>query len=102
MEDLVKQVVETRRQAMTRRERGSFKLKSETQVELGVGSLVSSPSGAASSSDQLSPAAANSVQPLIPPAASFGDTSSLVKRTFIHVQIPSGLRSLSSVSPATM
>eukprot|EP00929_Paragymnodinium_shiwhaense_P027727 TRINITY_DN16208_c0_g1_i2.p1 TRINITY_DN16208_c0_g1~~TRINITY_DN16208_c0_g1_i2.p1 ORF type:complete len:620 (+),score=76.69 TRINITY_DN16208_c0_g1_i2:89-1948(+) len=80
LEDIVKDVIEEARQSVSRKERGSFKLKGRTEVD------VSTSSGSCTSSF----------------ASSLDAGFVLVKRTFIHVQLPSSVRSVSSVRPATM
>merc|ERR1712083_99721 len=80
-EDTVKQVVERSRLAVPRPKRGSFKMKGRTEVDVP-----------ASSTANVSPPSrlADGLPDFV-----------LVKRTFIHVPVPSSMRSASSAHPAT-
>eukprot|EP00933_Yihiella_yeosuensis_P004815 TRINITY_DN10920_c2_g2_i1.p1 TRINITY_DN10920_c2_g2~~TRINITY_DN10920_c2_g2_i1.p1 ORF type:complete len:594 (+),score=114.22 TRINITY_DN10920_c2_g2_i1:70-1851(+) len=87
MENVILEVVERRKQSTTVRERGSFKLKGSTKVDVDVGGDGERSSSSSSSSSS--------------PSSSTISLASYVKRTFIEVPISSSLRSLSSVTPRT-
>ena len=76
LEKVVEEVISTSCQALSRRERGSFKLKGKAKLQV--------------TSPPLTALQDPSTQQGLP-----------IKRTFIQIQIPSSLYSLSSVRPAT-
>ena len=77
LEEQVHKAIADSSQAVSRRERGSFKLKGRTTLQVT----------ASQSSEAALPAPAT--------------LASLVKRTFIEVQTPSSMRSESSARPFT-
>jgi len=79
IEGVVKRAIENGQQLTTRRERGSFKMKARTEINLP------------SEHDAQQPEQQDLVCPPL----------QLVKRTFIHVPVPSSMRSASSEHPRT-
>jgi len=82
LEDKVRTVVDTARQAATRRERGSCKLKFHAELTIF------------QSREEVSQTLAEE------PLGRVVDV--LVNRTFVHIPIPSSMRSASSIYPATV
>ena len=84
MEHRVKEIVEFAKASKTRNERHSFRLKSQVAVQLLSSSHPSS-----------------SVEAQQPAQTSPTPFPSLVRRTFVHIPLPSSMRSVSSWHPAT-
>jgi len=78
LEDIVKHVVEVGRQSVSRRERGSFKMKVRSEVDVTLGAKLHQSSGVGAN-------------PFV-----------LIKRTFIDVKLPNSMRSDSSQRPVTV
>lgn len=89
MENVVRQVIETGRKSVTRKEHGSFKMKSRAMVDIQIADPASSSS---SPSSQVAPCSTVLVDAPV----------SLISRTFIHIPLPSSMRSLSSLRPASV